>query len=120
MTDKTSESPLEWNDSESPIPTFDPGLPTTSASNERELQLLCLGLVSGRGLNSEDAARLSGELPVAELKLRAKQYLEDCELNNKPDTLAAKRDVLAKFFSHQEAHGHEKCGERDSRPCFLH
>ena len=115
MTAKTSETPLEWNDSESPILTFVPGLSTTSASNERELQLLRLGLVSGRGLNSEDAARLSGELPVTELKLRSQQYLEDCELNNNPDTLAAKRDALAKFFAYQEAHGHEKCGEREIR-----
>jgi hypothetical protein len=49
-------------------------------------------------LNDEDAARLAGELPIAQLKLRAQQYLDDCELHNKPNTLAAKGDALDKFF----------------------
>jgi len=49
-------------------------------SNERELHLLRLGLVSRRGLSVEDTARLSGELPVAEIKLRAAEYIDKCHL----------------------------------------
>jgi site-specific recombinase XerD len=115
MQAESRETPLERNNSESPFLTVLPGLLGGSASNERQLQLLRLGLVSGRGLNDEDAARLSGELPVSELKLRSQQYLDDCELNNKPNTLAAKGDALGKFFWYLDTHNHTNCSEKEIR-----
>jgi hypothetical protein len=98
MQAESCETPLERNNLESPSLSIIPGLSGVNSSKERHLQLLRLGLVSGHGLNDEDAARLSGELPVAELKLRSQQYLDGCELSNKPNTLAAKGEALDKFF----------------------
>jgi site-specific recombinase XerD len=115
MTAETSKTPLDRNDCESPTLIVIPGHPASSLSSERELQLLRLGLVSGRGLNAHDAARLAGELPTAELKMRSQQYLEDCELHNNPGTLHAKADALEKFFWYLETHNHEKCSEREIR-----
>jgi len=98
----TNQWPLDevtLQSSVSPTLTLIPG------SNERELQLLRLGLVSGRGLSEEDTARLSGELPVAEIKLRAAEYIDKCHLRNKPGTVHEKSEALKKFFWYLETYG---------------
>ena len=115
MTAKTSETPLERNEFESPSFTVIPGLSGLNSSNERQIQLLRLGLVSGRGLTDEDAARLAEEIPVAETKVRVQQYLEDCELHNKPNTLVEKREALDKFFWYLDSHNCAKCSDREIR-----